>query len=92
MPENKSPRIDGLNVSGQIQRRSDLAFVARTAALASSEEELSRKDFIDESTFVWTSTHGFKIGDGDGYEVAVEAEDEAAQRVGVWAGGEVGFG
>lgn len=37
-------------------------------------------------------THGFEIGDGDGDEVAVESENDAADEERVRAIGRVGFG
>ncbi len=80
MREQESFGVDGLCVARQVDRWANLGFVA--AALAASEEELAREDFVDEGVLVGGRgggrTHGFEVGDSERDEVAVEAENEAA--------------
>lgn len=95
MREHEGPGVDGLGVAWQFKRRSNLGFFA--AALAAGEEELAGEDFVDEGVLVGGRGGGraqrLEVGDGEGDEVAVEAENKAAQGEGVgaeWGGG--GFG
>lgn len=59
--------INGLSVSRQIQLgHAHLAFIS--PSLASREEELARKDFVDEGVLVGGGcAHGFEIGDSKGH-------------------------
>lgn len=80
MREHEGPGVDGLCVAWQFKWRSNLGFLA--AALAAGEEELAGEDFVDEGVLVggggggWA--YGLEVGDGEGDEVAVEAENKAA--------------
>lgn len=67
MPESKSPRINSLGVSRQIQGRSNLALVA--AALTARNEELTWEDFLNKSVLVGgaggAGAHGLEIGNSE---------------------------
>ena len=52
--------------------------------MAAGDEELAGEDLVDESALVGGGAggaHGDEVGDGEGDEVVVEAEDEAAEGV-----------
>lgn len=89
MGERKCPGIDGFCVARQIQRGLDLAFVP--ASLTAGEEVLAGEDLMNEGVLIGrargTNTHGLEVGDGDGDETAVEAEDNTTQRNGFGAEG-----
>lgn len=54
--------------------------VAGFIALVAGEEELTGEEFMDGCALVGGGgDHGLEVGDGDGDEVAVEAEDDPAQ-------------
>lgn len=79
MREHEGLGVDGFGVTRQVKGRANLGFVA--AALATGKEELAGEDFVDKGVLVGGGggrTHGLEIGDGDGDEVAIEAEDNAA--------------
>lgn len=90
MRQQKSPRIDGLDVPIQISRRPDLALVP--AALAAGGEVLALKDLVDDGSSVaggdggGGGAHCLEVGDGAGEEAAVEAEDDPTEGLGVGAG------
>ncbi|CAI0388661.1 unnamed protein product, partial [Linum tenue] len=91
--EPKGLGIDGLDVSRQVSGGSDLAQFP--PPLPSGEEELTREHLVDEGVLVGRRIdHGFEIGDGSGNQVAVEAEDKAAEeeRLGAERGDSVGDG
>ncbi|GER37083.1 sodium/potassium/calcium exchanger 1 [Striga asiatica] len=84
-------RVLHFGVPDQLRRWPDLALVP--AALPARYKELAGKYFLDQSALVGgtrgAAAHGLEVGDGDGYEVAVESEDEAAEGFRVGAEGEV---
>lgn len=90
MRQQKSPRIDGLDVPIQISRRPDLALVP--AALAAGGEVLALEDLVDDGSSVaggdggGGGAHCLEVGDGAGEEAAVEAEDDPTEGLGVGAG------
>lgn len=87
MRKQERIRLHRLRISRQLQRRANFSFV--TASLSASEEELAGEDFVDQSAFIrgaaGSSTHGFEISDSDGNEMAVEADNEAAEGDGIGA-------
>lgn len=91
--EEEGFRIDGLGVTDQIGRRLHVPLVA--AALAAGDEELAGEQFLDQSAPVGGArgavAHGSEVGDGDWEGVAVEAEDDPAERLRLGAAGEVGL-
>lgn len=87
MGQSKGLGIDGLGVSGETRGAAD---VAGLVALVAGEEELAGEKLVDESALVGGGgAHGLEVGDGEGDVVAVQAEDEPAQRERV--GAEDGF-
>lgn len=78
--QRKRLGIHGLGVPNELHGRLHIAFIP--AALAARHEELARQQFLDQSALVGgargADAHGLEVGDGDGDEVAVEAEHDAA--------------
>lgn len=77
MPKQEGLRFNSLGVTRQVQGKRDMDLaVLSAAALASGLKELPSKYFVDESIFVrGRGAHALESGDGDGKEVAVEADD-----------------
>lgn len=79
MREQEGLGINSLGVARQTRRSTDLAGLV---ALVPGKEELAGEDFVDQSTLIGgraIGAHGFEISDGERDEVAVEADDDAAQ-------------
>ncbi|KAF7838886.1 Peptidyl-prolyl cis-trans isomerase CYP28, chloroplastic [Senna tora] len=89
MRKRKCPRIDSFCVARQIQRRLNLAPVS--PSLAAGKEVLAWEDFVNEGVLVGragrSNAHGLEVRNRDGYEVTVQAEDNAAYRDGIGAEG-----
>lgn len=85
----------GFNSLGVARQPRESPDFAGLVALVAGEEELTGKYFVDQSTLVGgrpigSNAHGFEVRDGDRDDMAVEAEDDAAQQDGFGAeGGEV---
>lgn len=88
--EREGLGIDRLGVEGEVGGRRNLPPVA--ASLATGEEEVAGEDFVDQSAPVGgpgsAGAHSLEVGDSVGEEAAVEAEDNAAERLSIRAGEE----